>query len=254
MNGKIRKQYINAGYDNDKYEDAYQEYQKLESFRANENVEAVGGISAEAHFIMRQTVQFYIEKAFEAMRIDLNDPNVQTVQEEGNIGTPGRIAKVWTGFDTKDMTELGSGRWCKKPRLASFPNTNTDTNIPITKRVDLISNCSHHFISFNTVSRDDSYAVISYIPDTKVLGISKLQRLTDWVSRRFWLQEDLTKAIYDEISKAAETDSVFVKLVNITHGCEQLRGAQSSDGAFSSEMFGGKFTNPEIRKQVDRSI
>jgi len=247
-----KEKYLKKGYNPERFETFWSEYQMCPSFKANQNVQEVGGISEESHFIMRMVTQEKLKEVFQAMKLDLNDPNIQ--EEEENIGTPGRIAKVWCGANLKDDTELGCGRWIDKPRIAVFPNTNTNTNIPITKRIDLVSNCSHHFISFNTLARGDSYAIISYIPDEQVLGISKLQRITDWVSRRFWLQEDLTKAIYDEIVEVAQTSSVYIKIVNAVHGCEQLRGPQSNDGAFSSEMYGGKFKDSEMRKQVNRSI
>ncbi len=239
---------------------AFQAYNELPDFKVNENIYNVTGEYSDeiyndsVHNVMRLATQFYLTKAFGAMKVDFSDPNVQEVLADGNIGTPGRLAKVWTGANNTDDTELGVGRWTPQPRIASFPNTNTNTKIPITKRVDLISNCSHHFITFSTLTRTDSYAVISYIPDQHVLGISKLQRLTDWVSKRFWLQEDLTLAIYNEICKAAQTESVYVKIVNAVHGCEFFRGAQSRDGSFSSEMYGGKFEDARKRQQVDRSI
>jgi len=237
------------------FEDAWAFYLLLPDFKANENIYSkTSNYGKDVQEIVRLVTQFHLTIAFKAMKIDLDDPNVKEVLSEGNIGTPGRLAKVWVGADLSDSSELGSGRWTKKPRLATFPNTNTDTNIPIIKRVDVVSNCSHHLISFNTLNRQDSYAIVSYIPDEFVLGISKLQRLTDWLARRFWLQEDLTKALYDEISSAAKTPSVYIKIVNAVHGCEQLRGSQSNDGAFSSEMYGGKFAESEMRKQVDRSI
>jgi GTP cyclohydrolase I len=156
---------------------------------------------------------------------------------------------VWCGDGTHDDRELGSGRWAIKPRLASFPNTGNKT-IPITKRVDIISNCSHHFIPFTSIARPDSYAIISYIPDSEVLGISKLQRIADWVSQRFFLQEDLTKMLYDEVQKVAKTDSVYVGLFNMVHGCESMRGAKASDGAFTSEYYGGAFNDIDVRSQV----
>ncbi len=241
------------------FESVFGVYLDLPKFKANENIFDTLGERAEiytddVHSITRLATQFYLKRAFEAMKIDLDDPNTMEVIADGNIGTPGRLAKVFCGANTNDDTELGVGRWTKKPRIAVFPNENTDTKIPITKRVDLISNCSHHFIPFSTLTRDDSYAVVSYIPDKFVLGISKLQRLTDWIARRFWLQEDVTKAIYDEIADAAQTKSVYVKIVNAVHGCEFFRGAQSRDGAFSSEMYGGKFEDPEMRAEVMRSV
>ena len=244
----VKERYESKGYKNfNKY---LEEYENIQSFAPNGNVfEDVGGISPEAHFIMRMSTQYHLTKAFEAMKIDLNDDNVKEIPEEGNIGTPGRIAKVFCGANIDDDRELGGGRWSKKPRLASFPNTG-NTTIPITKRVDIISNCSHHFIPFTTIAREDSYAIISYIPNKKVLGISKLQRVADWVSQRFFLQEDLTKMLYDEVSKVAETDSVYVGLFNMVHGCESMRGAKAKDGAFTSEYYGGAFEDPELRKQI----
>lgn len=229
--------------------DALTEYDNIKVFAPNGNINDTQQISDEAHFIMRMNTQWHLTQAFKAMKMDINDDNITEDLEYGNIGTPGRIAKVWTGFDTHDDQELGSGRWSKKPRLASFPNTG-NKHIPITKRVDVISNCSHHFITFSSLARPDSYAIISYIPDESVLGISKLQRLTDWISQRFFLQEDLTKMIYDEISSVAQTDSVYVGLFNLVHGCESFRGAKSSDGAFTSEYYGGAFNDVELRKQV----
>lgn len=225
-------------------------YLSIKEFSPNGNVfEQTNEINDETHFIMRMSVQYHLTEAFKAMKIDLNDPNVIEDLTDGNIGTPGRLAKVWCGDGIHDDRELGSGRWCVKPRLASFPNTG-NTSIPITKRIDIISNCSHHLISFSSLARPDSYAVISYIPDKKVLGISKLQRVADWVSQRFFLQEDLTKMLYDEVSLVAETDSVYVGLFNLVHGCESMRGAKSNDGAFTSEYYGGSFNNIEIRNQV----
>lgn len=225
------------------------EYKEIKPFAPNGNVFDKQSISDSTHFIMRMSTQYHLTEAFKSMKIDLADDNVTEVLEEGNIGTPGRIAKVWCGDGTHDDRELGSGRWSVKPRLASFPNTGNKT-IPITKRVDIISNCSHHLIPFTTLVREDSYAIISYIPDECVLGISKLQRVADWVSQRYWLQEDLTKALYDEVAKVAETDSVFVRLSNVVHGCESFRGAKANDGAFTSEYYGGAFNDAEVRKQV----
>ena len=229
------------------------EYESLEDFAPNGNVFDTQSISDEAHFIMRTLTQYHLTEAFKAMKINLNDANVAEDLDEGNIGTPGRIAKVWCGGNTHDDRELGSGRWAVKPRLASFPNTDKNS-IPITKRVDIISNCSHHNIVFSTLAREDSYAVISYVPDKKILGISKLQRVANWVSQRFWLQEELTQAIYNEIAIVAETDSVLVVIVNAVHGCETFRGAKSNDGAFTSMYYGGDFETEALRNSVLTNI
>jgi GTP cyclohydrolase I len=245
----IKPRYV-MKYNEESFAEALAEYMDLRPFKANENVwETNQNVPDDVHLIARLVTQYHLTEAFKAMKIDMSDDNVMEDLSSGNIGTPGRIAKVWMGANLDDDRELGGGRWSRKPRLASFPNTN-DTNIPITKRVDIISNCSHHFIPFTTIAREESYAIISYIPDKFVLGISKLQRLADWVSQRFFLQEDLTKKLYEAVSEASQTDSVYVGLFNMVHGCESMRGAKSNDGSFTSEYYGGKFADPELRKQI----
>jgi len=232
------------------FETAFRAFMDLPIFNLNENIfDYVEQFDADLQMVVRLATQFYITRAFQMMKINLDDPNTAEVLEEGNIGTPARLSKMWVGSDLSDSAELLSGRWTKPPRIASFPNT-SHANLPITKRVDLVSCCSHHIAPFSTFFRDDAYAIVSYVPDKKVLGISKLQRTVDWVARRGWLQEDLTRAIYDEVSKAAETESVYVKLVNISHTCESLRGSQTQDGAFTTEYYGGLFDNPEMRKEI----
>lgn len=224
--------------------DAWEEYQNLAKFKISENVEKVGGISEQGHFIMRTVTEYHFIQAFKAMKIDLNDPNVG-----GDKGTPYRVAKMYCGAHLNDDSELLSGRWANKPNMTSFPNESKQC-FPITKKVDILSVCSHHVAPFSTMFRDDAYAIISYIPDKQVLGISKLQRIVDWVARRGHLQEELTVKIYKEVSKAAGTDSVYVRLSGLVHTCESLRGTQSKDGAFTSEHYGGEFKKFELRKEV----
>lgn len=239
---------------NSSFDRAYSEYLNIKPFKASENIfETNQTISDEAHFILRTITGLYIELAFNAMKIDLTDPNLSSDFSVGNIGTPQRIAKVWCGANTNDDSELGSGRFMKPVRIATFPNTDK-SRIPITKRVAIYSNCSHHSLCFSTAFSEDSYAIISYIPNEYVLGISKLQRLTDYVSRRFWLQEDLTKELHAKVVEASKSHDVFVKLVGIKHTCEWLRGAKNNESGFTSEYFSGEFESSELRREVLSTI
>ncbi len=224
-------------------------YKNIKDFKISENVfDNNEDFDEELHTLMKLISQYHMECVFRAMKIDMTDANVA-----GEKGTPYRFIKMYCGSDLEDDTELLSGRWTKRPRIASFPNE-SNQKFPITKRVDLVSVCSHHTAPFSTMFRSDSYAIVSYIPEKTILGISKLQRLVDWVSRRGHLQEGLTEAIYEEVCKAAETKNVYVKLCNVVHTCESLRGSQAKDGSFTSEFYGGEFNNSEIRKQVQNSI
>jgi GTP cyclohydrolase I len=242
----VEKRYWEKFASSTHFRDVWSEYVELKPFKISDNVEVVGGISEECHYVMRLVTQYYMEKVFHAMKIDMADDNVA-----GDKGTPYRWVKMYCGNDLEDDTELLSGRWANKPRIASFINTNAQ-KFPITKRIDIVSNCSHHTAPFSTMFREDSYAIVSYIPEDKILGISKLQRIVDWVSRRGHLQEGLTQMIYDAVCEISETKSVYVKLSNIVHTCEKLRGSQSDDGSFTSEYYGGAFEDPELRKQVQK--
>lgn len=239
----VKGQFTNA-YPHHSFENAWEEYQSLEQFKISDNVETVGGISEQGHFIMRSATEYHLIQAFKAMKIDLDDPNVG-----GEKGTPYRMAKMYCGAHLNDDSELLSGRWTNKPLMTSFPNV-SNQRFPITKKVDILSVCSHHVAPFSTMFRDNAYAIISYIPKNQVLGISKLQRIVDWVARRGHLQEELTMKIYNEVCEAAGTPSVYVRLSGLVHTCESLRGTQSKDGAFTSEHYGGDFQNFELRKEV----
>lgn len=231
------------------FEKYLKEYEELKEFKACENVfKKNQNYTNEVHDILRILTGYYIELTFDAMKIE-RDSNTAEDLSDGNIGTSQRIAKVWCGAGIDDDTELGSGRFMKPVRIATFPNA-AKSNIPITKRISITANCSHHFLAFSTLFDENSYAIVSYIPDKFVLGISKLQRLADYVCRRFWLQEDLTKALYEEISSAAQTLDVYVGLFNLKHTCEWLRGAKNPEGGFTSEFYGGAFRDPELRNQI----
>ena len=148
------------------------------------------------------------------------------------------LAKMWCGNDPEDTAELGSGRWNKEPYLSCFPNTAGNDAI-VTKEVDVVACCSHHFLPFSTF--DGGKAIISYKPGKFVLGISKLQRYVTWASRRFWLQEDLTQYIGETIKRIAETEDVYVRLEGLVHGCEKFRGANAKNGNLTTEYRSGIF-------------
>ncbi|WP_024787080.1 MULTISPECIES: GTP cyclohydrolase I [unclassified Lebetimonas] len=241
MFSKIKKIYESKNLSTP-FEKALEIYNKTPKFKINENVyDFNDDWNDDVHYLMRLIATEKLKEVFDALKIDVNDPNVAENLKEGNIGTAGRIIKMWSGTDTKDDRELMGGRFNKPVRLAKFPNEiSSDFENPIIKEVDLTAVCSHHFAPFST-KFNNAKVIISYIPKEYVLGISKLQRVVRFIAQRGWLQEDLTKAIYKEISDTAKTEDVYVKLKNIKHSCEFLRGALSDADGFTTEYFGGKF-------------
>lgn len=258
----IKDRYIQKFGNDDKFEENLSIYQKLPIFKANENIHQIAtnyldrdnlpdiedafingeSMKPEVHWIMRMATQYYLTKAFESMKVDLKDPNI--AENSLGKGTPGRIAKMWCGADPEDTTELGSGRWNKEPFISCFPNENKEESGIITKEVDVVACCSHHFLPFSTF--DGGKAIISYKPGDFVLGISKLQRFVTWASRRFWLQEDLTKYIGETIKRIAATEDVYVRLEGLVHGCEKFRGANAKNGSLTTEFKSGIFKKGNV--------
>lgn len=196
--------------------------------KANENYTEKFGLdlTEEQFNNMKEAVTHHIHMAMLAMRIEF---------DENTKDTPARIAKMWLGGFVGDDRELGSGRFAPPVRIPTFPNEHK-TKTPITKEVRIVSNCSHHFVPFW------GKAKISYVPGEYVLGLSKLQRLVDWVCQRFWLQEDLTWEIHRIIQEAAGTEHVSVELLDIEHGCAVFRGVKT-EGGFTTEAKTGMFAN-----------
>lgn len=211
--------------------------------------------------VMTKEASKKFKELFDVLKLDyVNDPNLKS--------TPIRIASMW-------VNELMIGRYQEPPRIESFPadeNLIADTEnlidtpqmytskeveiadvqgqeIIISKRVDVSSLCSHHFMPFFN-NESNAYAVIAYKPNkknTKFLGISKLQRIVNFYARRPQLQENLTYQIFNHIAHVLGSKDVLVCMKNITHTCESLRGVQTICGKTSTILYGGIFTDPQMR-------
>ena len=245
----IKKRFLlKFQYSEDEFEKYYQEYQNIKPFRVNENIfETNQTISQEAHYILRLSTTYKMKEVLEALKIDLNDENISENLENENIGTFGRIAKMFCGADLEDTNELMSARFNKPPRMAVFPNKNENHN-PVFVKTDLNAVCSHHFIRFGEDYFDEnSFVVIGYIPQKYLGGISKINRFVNWCARRGWLQEDLTKYIADKIKENFKTDSVYVGMFNLKHGCTSFRGACDTRSGTTTIYVSGEFkTNSDL--------
>ena len=259
----VKEKYLKKFGSLENFDKDYKLYLEMPIFKANENFHEVltdyskreeladieeqyvkhNSLRYGVHWIMRAFATYYMTEVFEAMKVDLEDPN--TRENALLKSTPGRVVKMWCGNDSEDTTELGSGRWNPEPYISTFPNTSGDRSI-ITKKVDVVSCCSHHFLPFSTFN--GGQAIISYRPNKYVLGISKLQRFTNWAARRFWLQEDLTQYLGNQIKRIADTEDVYIRLEGLVHGCEEFRGANAKDGSLTTEFRSGCFVNKDNKE------
>jgi len=255
------QEYFKSKYPNENLLTTLLKLRDLKPFAAGGNVFESGQTIDEPTLLcMRWVAGLKMEEVLDILKFDRTDSNLVQDLSVGNIGTAQRWAKTVTGDSLECDNEMMCGRYAKPPRIATFPANEPGTNLvpvtplPVTKICDISSVCSHHFLPYGTLIGDGAYAIISYIPGDFVLGISKLQRVADHIARRPTIQEDLTKELYRAVSEAAQTPDVYVGIFNAKHTCEYLRGSQSKDGALTTEWFGGKFEDKELRESVLRTV
>lgn len=253
--------YFKSKYPNENLLTTLLKLRDLKPFAAGGNVFESGQTIDEPTLLcMRWVAGLKMEEVLDILKFDRTDSNLVQDLSVGNIGTAQRWSKTITGDSLECDNEMMCGRYAKPPRIATFPATHPGEDLtpyepcPVTKRVDLSSVCSHHFLPYGTLIGEGSYAVISYVPGDFVLGISKLQRVADHIARRPTIQEDLTKELYRAVSEAAQTPDVYVGVFNAKHTCEYLRGSQSHDGSLTTEWFGGKFEDRKLRESVLRTV
>ena len=248
----FHKKYLNSDFDK-----AWSNFLKIPTFPALGNINDMYemDLDEETHYVMRLVATWHINNALKALKFDTtNDPNLKKDDSIGNIGTAGRIAKIWAGngLDSENIREYGAGRFTKEPRLAAFPASEKEKNKPVTVTIEnagIGSVCSHHFLPFSVTNDKNSKIVVSYIPKNKVLGLSKITRFVEWCLNRPSLQEEVTDLIHEKIKTIAETDDVYVGLLNIVHTCETTRGSKQYSTT-TTENYSGAYENSDLRDSI----
>jgi len=148
---------------------------------------------------------------------------------EGLIDTPYRVVKSWL--------ELYKG-YSEKPKEI-LETTFTDNmekvdEIVICKDITFSSMCEHHMLPFHGVCH------IGYLPDKKVVGLSKLARLVECFSKRLQIQEHLTNQIADSLIKYLAPQGVGV-VINAKHLCMSHRGVRNPTSNMITSSMRGKF-------------
>ncbi|CAK2455869.1 GTP cyclohydrolase 1 [Vibrio crassostreae] len=149
--------------------------------------------------------------------------------------TPHRIAKMY-------VHEIFSGLdYDNFPKISVIENKMSVDEMVKVSNIDLTSTCEHHFITI------DGLAEVAYIPETKILGLSKINRIVRFFAQRPQVQERLTQQILVAIQTLVETENVAVT-IKATHYCVKSRGVMDANSETSTTALGGIFkTNPQTR-------
>jgi GTP cyclohydrolase I len=146
--------------------------------------------------------------------------------DENSKETPRRVAKSW-------VNDLIRGCVTKAPKITAFPANGYD-GIVFQGNIKVISLCSHHNLAFRGTAH------VAYIPGTKVIGLSKLNRIVDWFSRRPQLQEALTMQVHEYVNEICEQNKGVAILIEANHTCCSNRGI-SHDSTMKTAKLSGTF-------------
>ncbi len=164
-----------------------------------------------------------------ALGLDLTDDSL--------IETPKRVAKMYVneifwGLDYEAF-----------PKCTTVENKMHYNEMVVERNVNVQSNCEHHFVVI------DGVATVAYVPKKKVLGLSKINRIVEYFSKRPQIQERLTEQIFHTLCFILETEDVAV-MIDAQHYCVKSRGVEDTGSSTVTSRLGGGFkTDPAVRNE-----
>lgn len=150
------------------------------------------------------------------------------LRDDSLVNTPLRIAKMYVNevFEGLDPAKF--------PKMTVIDNKMNYDQMIVVQNINCLSFCEHHFLPI------DGYATVAYIPNKKVIGLSKINRIVQYFSRRPQVQERLTKQIVDCLQYVLGTEHVAVH-INAKHYCVMMRGIEDSHSTTSTADLRGDF-------------
>lgn len=172
------------------------------------------------------TIEKHFHIIMEEMGLDMTDDSLK--------GTPHRVAKMF-------IQEIFSGlNPANKPKISVFENSYHYHKMLVEANISFNSTCEHHFLPII------GKAHIGYVSNGKVIGLSKLNRIVDYYSRRPQVQERLIMQIFNELKSVLDTEDVIV-VMEAKHLCVSSRGIKDESSFTSTIQYGGIFNEKENR-------
>lgn len=157
-------------------------------------------------------------------------------EREGLLETPERVANMYAeifegiNYSNDDIADMFNKTF--EEELAISDDSN---DIVVVKNIDAFSHCEHHLALMYNMK-----ITVAYIPKTKVIGLSKIARIVDMVTKRLQLQERIGSDIAYILGKITGSDDVAV-LIEASHSCMNARGIKKSNSSTFTTTLRGKF-------------
>lgn len=170
-----------------------------------------------------------VENILLTLGMDLTDDSLK--------GTPNRVAKMFV----KEI--FGGLNPLKKPGASTFENNYKYGEMLVEKNITVYSTCEHHLLPI--IGR----AHVAYISNGRVVGLSKINRIVEYYSKRPQVQERLTMQIVQDLQIALDTEDVAC-IIDAKHLCVNSRGIKDIESSTVTSEFGGKFKNEQTRREL----
>ncbi|MEM9279789.1 MAG: GTP cyclohydrolase I FolE [Pseudomonadota bacterium] len=160
----------------------------------------------------------------------------EDVQREGLIDTPKRVAKAYkemfSGYNEDPTATLGR----------TFEEVGGYDDIVLIRDIQFFSHCEHHIVPII------GKAHVAYLPDSRVLGLSKIARVVDIFAKRLQTQENMTAEVAHTIDDALQPRGVAV-MIEAEHMCMAMRGIRKIGSTTMTTAFTGAFHDNEKEQQ-----
>jgi len=179
-----------------------------------------------------EAIQSHFSSIMEILGLDLSHDSLYR--------TPYRVAKMYVkeifkGLDDKNF-----------PKMTYMENENNESSdsVILIRDITVKSFCEHHFLPFQGTAQ------VAYIPNDKLIGLSKINRIVDFFSRRPQIQERLTAQIADSLKKVLNTEDIAV-IISAQHSCVTMRGIEDESSSTTTSKFLGRFKdNGSCRQEL----
>ena len=167
-----------------------------------------------------EVIEAHFNGIMRALGLDLEDDSL--------MDTPKRVAKMY-------VNEIFWGLdYDAFPKCTTVANKMNYDEMVVERNVNVQSNCEHHFVII------DGLATVAYVPNEKVLGLSKINRIVEYFAKRPQIQERLTEQVFHALCYILETENVAV-MIDAQHYCVKSRGVEDTGSSTVTSKLGGGF-------------
>jgi GTP cyclohydrolase I len=188
-------------------------------FHANDNI---------AEFIKPGEIDGLVDEVAGKLQGVLESLVIDTESDHNTRGTAYRVAKMY-------VNEIFWGLdYDAFPKCTTVANKMKYDEMVVERNVNVQSNCEHHFVII------DGLATVAYVPNEKVLGLSKINRIVEYFAKRPQIQERLTEQVFHALCYILETENVAV-MIDAQHYCVKSRGVEDTGSSTVTTKLGGGF-------------